>query len=149
MMHIWAVSQSAGTQYRPIASTHLRLVPLRWNKMEKWPRGSSSWMKNETLNSPFSCTRGAGERGSTCNSVIQSCWQKKLFIKGDLVCVCVCDSFSLSLLSEQLYLATSQSQDLLSHLKKRMQLAWRNNLRLILSSLHSDLWWCLCEPQRE
>lgn len=97
MMHIWAVSQSAGTWYRPIASTHLHLVPLRWNMMEKWPRGSSSWMKNETLNSPFSCTRGVvglAGRESTRNSVIQSCWQKKLFIKGDLVCVCVCDSFS-------------------------------------------------------
>lgn len=51
------------------------------------------------------------------------------------------NSFGRLLLSEQLHPPTSQSQDLLSHLKKRMQLARRNNLRLILSSPHSHLWW--------
>lgn len=32
---------------------------------------------------------GLVQREITCNSVIQSCWQRKLFIKRDLVCECV------------------------------------------------------------
>lgn len=92
MMNIWALSQSAETWYWPIVSSHLHLIPFRWNKLKKWPRGPGSWMKNETLKSPLSSPRSwwvSWERDSTCNSVIQSCWQKKLFIKWDLVCECV------------------------------------------------------------
>ncbi len=149
MMHIWAVSQSAGTWYRPIVSTHLHLIPSRWNKMEKWPQEQAlEWrMKPWTLLSAVPVF--GGERYIACITVSFKAADRGTISLREIWYVIVCNSFCRSLLSEQLYLPTSQSQDLLSHLKKRMQLACRNNLRLILSSPHSDLWWRLSEPQCE
>ncbi len=46
-------------------------------------------MKPWTLLSAVPGFGGLVQREITCNSVIQSCWQRKLFIKRDLVCECV------------------------------------------------------------
>ncbi len=46
-------------------------------------------MKPWTLLSAVPGFGGLVQRDITCNSVIQSCWQRKLFIKRDLVCECV------------------------------------------------------------
>lgn len=152
MMHIWAVSQSAGTWYRPIVSTHLHLVSLRWKQDGKVTTRTRLLNEERILELSFRQVPGFGglvQREIARVTVSSKAADRGSFSLREIWSVNVYNSFCRSLLSEQLYLPTSQSQDLLSHLKKRMQLACRNNLRLILSSPHSDLWWCLSEPQHE